>query len=138
MENGEYKIVKIRDNLKVKQLMGIVDDNFIYVLFKNNCIELRTKEQHELLLNILDEKIRIGIDADEVEKYKKYKTYVIGYSRTFELYKNRSIYFGVDIINRYNLRNGAIVEKCSDCIRLWNSSLFKIKQDEDCHKKHRR
>ena len=138
MKVGEYKIIKIRGNLRIKQLMGVEFEQFVYALFKNNCIELRTKEQYELLLKRLDKKIQTSNDNSEVEKYKKYRTYVMGYSRILELYENHGVYFGVDIINRYNLKDGSIIEKCSDCIKIWNPNIFKVKQNEDSRKRYRR
>ena len=135
MKVGEYRIIKIENNVRLKQLMGIETDDFIYALFKNSCIELRTKAQYELLLRGLDNKIKT---SNEVEKYKKYRAYVMGYSRVLKLYENYSVHFGFDIINRYNLKDGAIIEKCSDCIKLWNLDIFRIKQNEDNNKKYRR
>lgn len=138
MKIGEYKTLKISSSLRLKELMGIDTESFVYALFKKNCIELRTKEQYEFLLRWLDNKIKSCIDSSEIAKYKKYKANVIGYSKFLELYENYSVYFGYHIINHYNLRDGAIIEKCSDCIKIWNSSLFKIKHAEDNNKKYRR
>lgn len=138
MKVGEFKEIKIRDSLKVKQLMGLDIGDYVYALFKNNCIELRTKQQYDVLLGMLERKIDTSIEFSDKEKYKKYRTYVMGYSKTLAFNENHSIYFGVDVFNRYNFRDGAIVEKCSDCIRLWNPSIFRIKQDDSGIKRGRR
>lgn len=138
MEVGEFKEIKIRDSLKVKQLMGLDIGDYVYALFKNNCIKLRTKQQYDVLLGMLERKIETSIEFSDKEKYKKYRTYVMDYSKTLAFNENHSIYFGVDVFNRYNFRDGAIVVKCSDCLRLWNPSIFRIKQDDSAVKRGRR
>ena len=59
-------------------------------------------------------------------------------SKKFDVYQKKRIFFGPDFVRRYSVSDSIIVEQGSDCLKLWNSNMFRIRQDDSGIKRGRR
>lgn len=139
MKVGEYTEINFNSRyIYLASFVEINEGDIVYVLFKNDCVELRTKEQYDSLILKLDRLIDNTRDIDKKEQYNTLRSNIRRYSRIYDVYQKKRIFFGPDFVRRYSISDSIIVEQGSDCLKLWNPNMFRIRQDNSAVKRARR
>ena len=112
--------------ISLKRILNVEPDDFVYVLLKTNCIEIRTKAQQDALLEKVSKLIKLTND----DKYKKLHASIFAYSKSLRVGSKSQIYLGNDIVDRRKFDKNVIIEKCDDCIKLWHPKMFKVEMAE--------
>lgn len=132
METIEFKEHSLSRNcIYLKSIINIETDDILYVLSTKNYIEIRTRSQQEALLNKIIRLIQSNIGDEEKNKYEKLEYKVRNYSKPVKVTSKGSINLGSSVAGYYGLSSDGkvIIEKCNDCIRLWNPNMFNIYYD---------
>lgn len=139
MEVGENTEINFNSRyIYLASFVKINEGDIVYVLFKNDCVELRTKEQYDSLILKLDRLIDKTTDLSKKMQYTNLRSSIRMNSKKFDVYQKKRIFFGPDFVRRYSISDSIIVEQGSDCLKLWNPSIFRIKQDDSAVKRGRR
>lgn len=139
MKVGEYTEINFNSRyIYLASFVEINEGDIVYVLFKNDCVELRTKEQYDSLILKLDRLIDKTTDLSKKMQYTNLRSSVRMNLKKFDVYQKKRIFFGPDFVRRYSISDSIIVEQGSDCLRLWNPNMFRIRQDNSGIKRGRR
>ena len=116
-EYGEFKL---------KNFIDVLPNDEVYMLLKTNCIEIRTKKQHEVLLKKISKLNSLTGD----DKYKRLYANIFTYSVSLTVNAIGEIRLGKSVVVNRGFDKNIIVEKCDDCIKIWNPRMFKKELDE--------
>ena len=139
MKVGEYTEVNFNSRyIYLASLLEINEGDSIYVLFKNDYVELRTKEQYDSLISRLDGLIECADNIDDKNKYNNLRTSIRINSKIYVVFQKKRIFFGPEFVRRYSIGSGITIEQGNDCLKLWNPNMFRIKHDDSDFKRGRR
>ena len=139
MEVGEYTEVNFNSRyIYLATLLEINEGDSIYALFKNDYVELRTKEQYDSLILKLDRSIERADNIGDKNKYNNLRSSIRRYSRMYDVVQKKRIFFGLEFVRRYSIGSSITIEQCNDCLKLWNPNMFRIKHDDSDFRRGRR
>ena len=139
MEVGEYTEVNFNSRyIYLASLLEINEGDSIYALFKNDYVELRTKEQYDSLISKLDGLIDKTKDLNKKIKYDNLRTSIRMNSKIYVVFQKKRIFFEPEFVRRYSIGSGITIEQGNDCLKLWNPNMFRIKHDDSDFKRGRR
>lgn len=111
--------------IKLGRVMNVKEQNSVFMLVKTDCIEIRTREQHEALLNKLSKLIQLTND----ERYKKLYNKIFSYSKILSINGIGEIRLGKNLTSTRGFGKRIVIEKCDGCIKLWHPNMFKEELD---------
>ena len=139
MKVGEYTEVNFNSRyIYLASLLEINEGDSIYALFKNDYVELRTKEQYDSLILKLNRLIECADNIDDKNKYNNLRTSIRINSKIYVVFQKKRIFFGPEFVRRYSIGSGITIEQGNDCLKLWNPNMFRIKHDDSVFKRGRR
>ena len=139
MKVGEYTEVNFNSRyIYLASLLEINEGDSIYALFKNDCVELRTKEQYDSLISKLDGLIDKTKDLNKKIKYDNLRTSIRINSKIYVVFQKKRIFFEPEFVRRYSIGSGITIEQGNECLKLWNPNMFRIKRDDSVFKRGRR
>lgn len=133
---GEYREYVVNKNREVyiKPFFDEAISSKLYMLVVNDCIQIRTEEQHKALLETLKYKV---VTTDSVDDKKRYD-WVRFYSKSLNLIGNEKINLGRELVFSRQISGTVIVEKCCDCVKIWHPKIFEYMKNTSKVRKTRR